>query len=113
MAAATALWRDEAHVEENRARYRRKFDIAERRLSNRFGFYRPAGGFFLWLDVGNGEAAAVRLWREAALRVLPGAYLASLASDGSNPAAPYIRLALVHDDATIEEAVDRLVRVLG
>ena len=113
MAAAAALWRDEAHVEENRARYRRRFDIVERRLSNRFGFYRPAGGFFLWLDVGDGEAAAVRLWREAALRVLPGGYLGSPASDGSNPAAPYIRLALVHDDATIEEAVDRFVRVLG
>lgn len=35
--AATALWRDEAHVEENRARYRRKFDIAEAALGGRFG----------------------------------------------------------------------------
>src|SRR5207248_8042437 len=48
-AAATALWRDEAHVEENRAAYRRKFDIAEAALAGRFGFYRPDGGFFLWL----------------------------------------------------------------
>ena len=57
-AAAAALWRDEAHVEENRARYRRKFDIAEAAIVGRFGFYRPQGGFFLWLDVGDGEAAA-------------------------------------------------------
>ncbi len=56
--AATALWRDEAHVEENRALYRRKFDVAERILTGRFGFYRPPGGFLLWLDVGDGEAAA-------------------------------------------------------
>ena len=61
LAAATALWGDEAHVEANRALYRAKFDLAQRRLGNRFGFYRPAGGFFLWLDVGDGEAARGRL----------------------------------------------------
>ena len=72
LAAATALWQDEAHVEANRALYRAKFDLAQRRLGNRFGFYRPAGGFFLWLDVGDGEAACRRLWREAGVRVLPG-----------------------------------------
>lgn len=42
-AAATALWRDEAHVEENRARYRRKFDIAEAAIGDRFGVL-PASG---------------------------------------------------------------------
>ena len=111
--ALAALWRDEAHVEANRALYRRKFDLAERRLSNRFGFYRPAGGFFLWLDVGDGEAAAVRLWREAALRVLPGAYLGADAGDGDNPGARYIRLALVHDEMVVGQAMDRLLEVLG
>ena len=49
LAASAALWRDEAHVEANRALYREKFDIAERILGNRFGFYRPGGGFFLWV----------------------------------------------------------------
>ena len=48
---------------------------AEEILKGRFGFYRPPGGFFLWLDVGDGEAAALKLWREAALRSLPGAYI--------------------------------------
>jgi aspartate/methionine/tyrosine aminotransferase len=113
MAAATALWRDEEHVEASRDLYRRKIDIAERRLSNRFGFYRPAGGFFLWLDVGDGEAAAVRLWREAGLRVLPGAYLGTDGADGGNPGAAYIRLALVHNETVVEQAVDRLLEVLG
>jgi len=37
-------------------------------LAGRFGFYRPPGGFLLWLDVGDGETAALRLWREAAVR---------------------------------------------
>ena len=111
-AAAAALWRDEAHVEENRARYRRKFDIAEAALGGRFGFYRPQGGFFLWLDVGDGEAAALRLWREAAIRVLPGGYTARAADGRDNPGARYIRLAIVHDEAALETAFARIARVL-
>ena len=113
MAAATALWAEESHVEANRALYRRKFDIAERRLSNRFGFYRPAGGFFLWLEVGDGEAATVELWRRGGVKVLPGGYLAVPDREGRNPARGYVRLAMVHDEATIERALDRLVEVLG
>src|SRR5436305_1573661 len=111
-AAAAALWRDEAHVEQNRALYRRKFDIAEAALGARYGFYRPDGGFFLWLDVGDGEEAALRLWREAAIRVLPGGYTARAANGGVNPGQEYIRLAIVHDDATLEEAFARIRRVL-
>ena len=59
--------------------YRRKFDLAEAAFAGRYGFYRPEGGFFLWLDVGDGEAAALRLWRDAAIRVLPGGYTARAA----------------------------------
>ena len=110
--AATALWDDEAHVEPNRALYRRKFDIAEAKLGGRFGFYRPAGGFFLWLDVGDGEEAARRLWREAALRVLPGAYTAR-GSGSANPGRRYIRVPLVHDEATVAAGMERLLRVLA
>ncbi|MGC2415526.1 MAG: aminotransferase class I/II-fold pyridoxal phosphate-dependent enzyme [Stellaceae bacterium] len=111
-AAATALWRDEAHVEENRALYRRKFDIAEAALAGRFGFYRPEGGFFLWLDVGDGEAAALRLWREAAIRGLPGGYTARASAGRDNPGGRYIRLAIVHDEVTLDTAFARIRRVL-
>ena len=111
-AAAAALWRDEAHVVENRARYRSKIDTAERVLGDRFGFYRPPGGFFLWLEVGDSEAAALRLWRAAGVKSLPGSYLALDESSGHNPGAGYLRLALVHDDATIAAALERMVRVL-
>ncbi|HUZ72532.1 MAG TPA: aminotransferase class I/II-fold pyridoxal phosphate-dependent enzyme [Stellaceae bacterium] len=112
-AAATWLWRDEAHVEANRVLYRRKFDVAERILAGSFGFYRPPGGFLLWLDVGDGEAAARRLWREAAVRTLPGAYTARADARGENPGRPYIRVALVHDDAIIEAGLTRMVKLLG
>lgn len=111
MAASAALWGDEDHVEQNRVLYRAKFDLAADMLDGRYGFYRPAGGFFLWLRVGDGEAAARRLWGEAGLRVMPGAYMA--AEDGGlNPGAPYIRLALVDDTDTLEDALNRLVKVL-
>lgn len=112
-AAAAALWRDEAHVVESNDLYRAKLDVAERILSGRFGFYRPAGGFFLWLDVGDGEAAAVKLWREGNIRVLPGAYLAAEDSEEGNPGSRFIRVALVHDLATTEAALTRLAEILG
>jgi aspartate/methionine/tyrosine aminotransferase len=111
--AATALWREESHVLENRARYVSKFDAAERVLKGKFDFYRPPGGFFLWLNVGDGEKATLRLWQEAAVRTLPGGYIARKNARGINPATPYIRVALVHDDATIADGLERMVRVLG
>jgi len=112
LAAAAALWRDETHVEANRALYRAKFDIAERLLGGRFDFRRPPGGFFLWLDVGDGEVAALKLWRDARIRVLPGAYLARAGSDGVNPGARFIRVALVHDLDLTERALARFAEIL-
>lgn len=106
------MWNDEAHVEANRAYYRKRLDIAERVLAGRFGFARPAGGFFLWLDVGDGEEATRRLWSEAGVQVLPGRYLAQ-DHKGDNPGRRYIRVALVDDEATVEEALTRIVETLG
>jgi N-succinyldiaminopimelate aminotransferase len=112
LAASAALWRDEAHVAANRALYRRKLDIAERLLSGRFAFYRPPGGFFLWLDVGDGEAAATRLWAEAAVRVLPGSYLAKPDKRFGDPGRRYIRIALIESPAATEDALTRVVSIL-
>ena len=113
MAAATALWNDEAHVVENRDRYRAKFDLATEFLGRHPGFYRPAGAFYLWLDVGDGEAAARRLWGDAAIRVLPGGYMALPDGDGINPGAPYVRIALVHDLDVLGPALERMAKVLA
>jgi N-succinyldiaminopimelate aminotransferase len=113
---AVAAYADEAHVEVNRALYRRKFDLADQIVGNRYGYRRPAGGFFLWLDVsaqGGDEAATTHLWREAGLRVVPGRYLAQPQADGGNPGEGFIRVAMVHDHATTAEALHRLVAALG
>jgi aspartate/methionine/tyrosine aminotransferase len=112
MDAATACWSDEAHVEAMRRHYRALYDVAERVLGTRYGFYKPAGGFYLWLDVGDGEEACKRLWAEAAVRVLPGAYMTRPNADGSNDGKPYIRIALVGDLETTEAALTRMTRVL-
>ena len=113
---AIAAYGDEKHVEDNRRLYREKFDLADQIIGDRYSYRRPAGGFFLWLDVasqGGSEAVTQRLWREAGLRVVPGRYLAREAADGSNPGADYIRVAMVQDKAITAEALHRLVAVLG
>jgi N-succinyldiaminopimelate aminotransferase len=110
--AAAALWQDDAHVAANRLAYQQKFALAETIFSNHFGYTRPGGGFFLWLDVGDGEASARKLWQEEGLRVLPGAYIAQTLADGTNPGRAYIRVALLHDLATLGPALERLCACL-
>ncbi len=113
---AIAAYGDEVHVEENRRLYAQKYDLADTIIGKRYGYRRPEGGFFLWLDVsglGGDEAVALRLWREAGLRVVPGRYLAREQADGSNPGLGYIRIAMVQDQETTAQALHRLVAVLG
>ncbi len=111
-AASTALWNDEAHVEAIRAGYRERFALARDLLGDRPGFRVPGGGFYLWLDVGDGETVARRLWAEQGVRVLPGAYLARTSAAGFNPGARHVRLALVHPAPTVQEALTRVARVV-
>ncbi len=113
---AVAAYADEAHVQENRTLYSAKFDLADQIIGNRYGYERPAGGFFLWLDVskqGGSEIVTKKLWAEAGVRVVPGRYLAREQADGSNPGADYIRVAMVQDKSATAEALHRLVAVLG
>jgi N-succinyldiaminopimelate aminotransferase len=113
---AIAAYADEDHVAENRRLYAQKFDLADQIIANRYGYRRPGGGFFLWLDVseyGGDEAVTLRLWRQAGLRVVPGRYLARDQPDGTNPGAGYIRVAMVQDRDTTAEALHRLVSALG
>jgi len=114
--ASAKVWSDETHVEQNRAAYRQKYAICDQILKNRYTYKRPAGGFFLWLNVahfGGSSEATVTLWKHAGVRVLPGAFLAQPDHHGHNPGADYIRLALVQDQAIIKEALERTVSVLA
>jgi aspartate/methionine/tyrosine aminotransferase len=111
--ASAALWADEAHVEASRRLYLEKFALADRMLGNFPGYRPPEGGFFLWLRVGDGEAAALRLWREAGVRVLPGGYLGRATRGAGNPGRDYIRVALVADAAEVERGLEAIRVTLG
>lgn len=100
-------WSDEGHVDENRALYQEKFRIADKVFAGVQGYQGPEGGFFLWLPVDDGEAAALKLWKETGVRVLPGAYLAREVG-GHNPGAGYIRVAMVAPKEDMQRALEQL-----
>ncbi|HVV26605.1 MAG TPA: aminotransferase class I/II-fold pyridoxal phosphate-dependent enzyme [Rhizomicrobium sp.] len=113
LAAAAAAWRDEAHVAAGRDAYQQKMKAAEGILGPHMKW--PGGGFFLWLEVGNGEGFALRAWREQGVRLLPGAYMGREMVTGksqSNPGFSYVRIALVNDLSTIVAALERLREIL-
>ncbi len=113
---SVAAWGDEAHVEQGRALYRQNFAVADAILAGRYGYRRPPGSFFLWLNLaacGGGAAAAKTLWKGCGVKVLPGEYLAQAEPDGVNPGTDYIRVALVHNADVTREALTRIVATLG
>ncbi|RBO55212.1 aspartate aminotransferase [Rhodovulum sp. BSW8] len=105
--AAERLWAEEVHVEASRAQYVRKYARADEILGDVPGYRPPEAGFFLWLPVADGETAALRLWCETGVRVLPGAYL-SREVDGANPGAGFVRVAMVAPEDEMAAALVRL-----
>jgi N-succinyldiaminopimelate aminotransferase len=99
--ASVAAWGDETHVEEVRGLYRAKRDVVLPALEA--AGFRHAGGdatFFLWLDAGDGEAAAARLL-ERGLVLAPGSFFGA-------GGARFLRLALVPTLAECRRAVELL-----
>ena len=106
--AAGALYRDAHHAEAIRQHYEVSFQIASDILS----VTPPAGGFFLWLPVEDDLAFVQQAYREQALRLMPGQFMALTTSEG-NPGTGYVRVALVHDHETVTEACQRLAKLDG
>lgn len=105
--AAAAVWADEDHVIENRRLYQEKYEAADRILGNVPGYAAPEAGFFLWLPVDDGEAAALKLWQASGVRVLPGAYLSQDTKAG-NPGEKYIRVAMVAPKPEMERGLEAI-----
>ena len=104
--ASIAAWHDEAHVLQNRAWYRQKFEAVVPILQPGLQAERPEAGFYLWAKVpgGDDETFARELFRRTHVTVLPGRYLARDAH-GENPGRGYVRMALVPEfDACVEAA---------
>jgi N-succinyldiaminopimelate aminotransferase len=88
------VWSDEDHVIANREMYQDKFNDADEIFKGINSYTSPEAGFFLWLPVEDGEQAALKLWQDTGVRVLPGAYL-SRPDPSGDPGTGFIRVALV------------------
>jgi N-succinyldiaminopimelate aminotransferase len=113
--ASIAAWADEAHVVANRDKYRRKFAEVTPLLAEVMDVALPDAGFYLWADIsqlqvaGDDIAFALQLLAQYNVAVLPGSLLAR-PSQGVNPGAGRIRLALVAEVDECLEAAQRIVR---
>ena len=106
--ASIAAWRDEEHVRANRDLYREKFDAVLAILQPVMRVQRPDAGFYLWARTPGGDEAFARgLFEQQHVTVLPGSYL-SRETDGLNPGAGHVRMALV---ATLDECIDAAQRI--
>jgi len=109
-AASIAAWGDEAHVVDNREKYRQKFAEVTPLLSQVLDVHLPDAGFYLWAGVqGSDEQFARDLLAQYNVTVLPGSYLAR-ETEGFNPGAGRVRMALVADTAECLEAAQRIVQ---
>ncbi len=110
--ASVAAWNDEAHVRENRAAYVAKFAQVTPMLAEVLDVALPDAGFYLWADVSRTGLSdtefAARLYAEQHLTVLPGSYLAR-ETDGINPGANRVRMALVATPEECREGAERIV----
>lgn len=108
--ASIAAWNDEAHVEENRRLYQKKFEQVLPILQQKFEVAMPDASFYLWLKAPDGDdlAFARKLWREAAIQVLPGRFLARDTEHG-NAGNGYVRIALVADEEECVRAARTMV----
>lgn len=102
-AAAVVALDDDAHVHDQRERYRRRLDRVAGILSAWSGVEipQPAGAFYLWFDVGDGWAFTERLATEAGALLSPGDFYSPAAS-------PFVRVAVVQPDERVEMLAQRL-----
>lgn len=107
--ASIAAWADEAHVVDNRRRYRASFDAMLPVLAPVMPVYQPDAGFYIWARVPGGDDAAFarELFRTAHVTVLPGQFLAREAH-GAQPGRGFVRMALVAGEDACAEAASRI-----
>src|SRR5690606_13726581 len=107
-AASIAAWGDEAHVRENRARYRERFDAVLDILDGVLDVRRPDAGFYLWPATPRDDESFCReLYARENVLVLPGRYL-SREAHGVDPGAGRARIALV---APLEQCIEAARRI--
>ena len=110
--ASIAAWGDEEHVIANRELYREKFAQVLPILQQKYIVQKPDASFYLWLAVPQGDDLAFTqlLWQKAAIKVLPGRFLARNTIHG-NPGAGFVRIALVSELEDCLEAARRMIEI--
>ena len=110
--ASIAAWGDEEHVIANRELYREKFAQVLPILQQKYIVQKPDASFYLWLAVPQGDDLAFTqlLWQKAAIKVLPGRFLARNTIHG-NPGAGFVRIALVSELDDCLEAARRMIEI--
>jgi succinyldiaminopimelate transaminase len=104
-AAAIAAWSDQAHVDIQRERYRRRLErMAEILDAIGVDVPMPSGGFYLWAPAPDGDAWALvrQLADEGGALVSPGEFYGA---DGEG----FVRVAVVQPD----DRIDLIARRLG
>ena len=103
---SSKLWQDETHVIQNRQQYKIKLDYADKVLSHLNFYERPDAGFYLWLNVKDGEEFTRKLFQNYSLRVMPGLYLAK--NNYKNPGKKFVRVSLVHSFPKCKTAINQI-----
>ncbi len=110
--ASIQAWRDETHVQANRALYREKFTAVLDILRPVLDVQAPDAAFYLWPRTPiDDETFARDLFATQHVSVLPGRYL-SRTVDGVNPGDNRVRLALVAPRDECIEAAQRICRYI-
>ena len=109
--ASVEAWLNYDFVAENRKSYNDKFSLAADMFKDKVSNVIPEGAFYLWLDVRDGQSFSKKILEKEGLIVLPGSYL-SAEVNGFNPGEKYVRIALVYDFETTEEALKRINNLL-
>ncbi len=103
-AAAVVAWGDDAHVDEQRARYRGRLEAMRAALALLdVDAPPPDGSFYLWAPAPGGDAWALteRLAQQGGALVSPGEFYGPAAAD-------HVRIAVVQPDDRIALVTERL-----
>ena len=100
---AVAAWSDDSAPAKFREVYKKNLEIASKIL----GVDMPKATFYIWLEVKDALNAAKELYKEYNIKVLPGEFLGR---EGAG--VGYWRLALVYDNNTTKEALERVAKFL-
>lgn len=107
--ASIAAWNDEAHVLENRDKYRAKFAAVIEILEPVMDVKLPDASFYLWAGTPIADDKfAQGLFEQQNVTVLPGRYVSREDETGELPGAGRVRMALV---ATMDECVEAAWRI--